>query len=83
MLDGDRQRSDAPAGGVLHGIGDGGRHADDPDLAEALDAEGAEAVRPANEDDVEVGHVSIDRDQVVAEGRIGDAAGGEVLFSAW
>jgi NAD(P)-dependent dehydrogenase (short-subunit alcohol dehydrogenase family) len=57
---------------VVHRVGDGGRHTHDPDLAEALDPEGAEPVRLADEDDVEVGHVRVDRDQVVAEGRIGE-----------
>src|SRR5207244_13133238 len=30
--------AEPPAGGVVHGIGDGGDHADHRDLAEALDA---------------------------------------------
>ena len=37
LVDGDRQRAYAPAGGVVYGVGDGGGHADDADLAEALD----------------------------------------------
>ncbi|MDT5000087.1 MAG: hypothetical protein QOK12_2192, partial [Mycobacterium sp.] len=67
--------ADAPAGGVVHRVGDGGRHADDPDLAETLGPDGAELIRLADEDDVEVGHVRVDRNQVVAEGRIGYATG--------
>jgi hypothetical protein len=40
---------------VVHRVGDGGRHAHDPDLAETLGPDGAELVRLADEDDVEVG----------------------------
>ena len=45
------------------------------DLADTLDAHGPHRVRRADEDHVEVGHVRVGRNQVVAEGRIGDATG--------
>src|ERR1700724_2961327 len=78
LVDGDWERSDTPAGGVVHRVGDRGGYAHDSDLAEALAADRVELVRFADEDDVEVGHVGVDRDQVVAERRVGDATGGGV-----
>ena len=62
LVDGDRQRAYAPAGGVVHGVGDGGGHADDADLAEALDPDRVGPVWLPDEDHVEVGYVRADRD---------------------
>ena len=48
------------------------------DLAEAFAPNGTELIRLANENHVEVGHVGIDRDQIVAECRVGDATVGGI-----
>ena len=39
----------SPAGGVVHGVGDRGGDAHDPDLTETLDPHGVELVRLADE----------------------------------
>jgi hypothetical protein len=37
LVNGERQRGDAPASGVLHGVSDGGGYSHDADLATTLD----------------------------------------------
>src|SRR4051812_12516233 len=78
LVDGDRQRAEPSSGGVVDRICDSRGHANDSDFAETLDPYRAERVRLADENDVDVGHVRIDGDQVVAEGGVRDATGGGV-----
>src|ERR1700730_1336839 len=75
LIDSDGKRADAPTGGVVDRVGDGRRHANDSNLAEPLHPDLAERVGRADEHDVELGDVRVDRNQVVAEGRVGDTAG--------
>ena len=72
---GDRQRSDASAAGVLHGVATAVDTPTTPDLAERLDTEGPHRVGRADEEHVEVGHVGDGSNQVVPEGGIGAATG--------
>src|SRR4051812_20766788 len=44
LIDGNRQMADAPAGGVEDGVRNGGCCADDADLTQPLDADGARLV---------------------------------------
>src|SRR4051794_30679413 len=74
-VEGDRKRADASTGGVTDPVGDGGGDADETDLADALGSERRERIRFSDEDDVKVRSVGVDRDEVVAEGGVGDAAG--------
>ena len=76
LIEGDRQLSKAPAGRVEHGVGDGGGHTYYPDLADPLDPHCIEAIRLTDENDVETGNIRVDRNQVVAERRVGNAARG-------
>jgi hypothetical protein len=57
LVEGDRNRSDSPAGGVVDAVCDGGRDADKPDLTESLGAERCQRVGFPHEDDVDVGHI--------------------------
>ena len=78
MVEGDRERADAAAGGVVDGVGDRGGDADEADLADSFCAERRERVWVSDEDDVDVGDVGVDGDEVVAEGGIGDASAARV-----
>ena len=50
LVDGDGQRADSLAGGVEDRVGDGGGHADQANLADALDADRVEPVGFADEE---------------------------------
>jgi len=50
LVDGDGQRADSLAGGVEDRVGDGGSHADQANLADALDADRIEPVGFADEE---------------------------------
>jgi len=50
LVDGDRQGADSLAGGVEDGVSDGSGHADQADLADALDPDRVESVRFADEE---------------------------------
>jgi hypothetical protein len=76
LVDGDRQPAKAAPGSVVHGVRDGGSHADDPDLADSLHPERIEPVRLTDENHVDVLHVRIHRNQIVAKRGIGDAPRG-------
>jgi GNAT superfamily N-acetyltransferase len=52
LVDGDRQRADSLAGGVEHRVGDSSGHADQADLADALDPDRVEPVGFADEEHV-------------------------------
>jgi len=52
LVDGDRQRADSLAGGVEYRVGDSSGHADQADLADALDADRVEPVGFADEEHV-------------------------------
>lgn len=60
LVDRDGQRADAPAGGVVDRVGDGGTHTDEADLADAFDPDGVEPVGPADEAHLHVGDVGVD-----------------------
>ena len=79
MLDGDGQFADPVARGVVDGVGDGGTGADLPDLADALDPERpGDVIFDLDEVDVDVGRVSVDRDEILAEAGAGPAGAGGV-----
>src|SRR3954454_19658736 len=77
-VEGDRNRADASTGGVMDPVGDSGGDADESDLADAIGSERRERIRFPDEDDVDVWSVRVDRDEVVAEGGVGDPAGAGV-----
>jgi hypothetical protein len=63
---------------VVDGVGDRGRGAGQPDLPDPLGADRGERVGFADKDDVHVGHVGVDGNEVVSEGGVRDSAGSGV-----
>jgi len=57
---------------VVDGVGDCGGDSDQADLADALYADGVVQIGLAHEGNVDVGHVGIDGDEVVAKRRVRD-----------
>src|SRR5206468_3479921 len=68
LLQPHRQLADALAGGVEHGIADGGVGADIAELAKTLDAGRVDlVVLLGQQDDLDAGRVGVNRHQVVGE----------------
>src|SRR5690348_2464382 len=63
---------------MVDAVGDGGGDADEADLADPLGPERRQRVWFPDEDDIDVGSIGVDGDEVVAEGGVGDAAGAGV-----
>src|SRR6185437_4374279 len=79
FVGGDGVGADADAGGVVDGVGDGGWHAGDADLADAAGAEWIELrVRDIEDGDVKSADVGVDGDVIVGEVAVGGAAGDRV-----
>jgi integrase len=79
LVDSDREVADAGAEGIVHGVGDRRRGADDADLAEALGAGRPECVLGlVQPGDVELIDVGVDGDVVLGEVVVDDVAEGRV-----
>src|SRR6185369_15684323 len=75
LFDVNRQIAHAPAGGVIHRVGNRGRHADAGNLAEALGTDGVEPrIRLVDEVDLEAADVGVHRHLVFGNVGIEEAA---------